>query len=159
MWENLIRSRVPAVFASAPAPASSTTMTLPLPEVESLADCVSFNHAVRPFLSQVAALPERLQPAIAAKDVKALKDIYLSTNPLATALAFTIFLSVLFIVFSEINRNYSQVDRFWSILPSVFNVHFAVWARLSGLRTLNLDTIAAISVIWSVCFIFSTNLN
>ncbi|KAL4819273.1 hypothetical protein BDW67DRAFT_182222 [Aspergillus spinulosporus] len=129
-------------------------MTLPLPEVESLADCVSFNHAVRPFLSQVVALPERLQPAIAAKDVNALKDIYLSTNPLATALAFTIFLSVLFIIFSEINRNYSQVDRFWSILPSVFNVHFAVWARLSGLRTLNLDTIAAISVIWSVRLTF-----
>ncbi|KAL4906628.1 hypothetical protein BDW74DRAFT_150843 [Aspergillus multicolor] len=130
-------------------------MTLPLPEVKSLADCVSFNHAVRPFLSQVVALPERLQPAIAAKDVNALKDIYLSTNPFASALAFTLFSSVLFIIFSEINRNYSQVDRFWSILPSVFNVHFAIWARLSGLRTLNLDTIAAISLIWTVRLTFN----
>jgi steroid 5-alpha reductase family enzyme len=57
---------------------------------------------------------------------------------------------VLFIITSEINRNYSQVDRFWSILPSVFNVHFALWARLTGLRTLTLDTIAALSVLWTV---------
>ncbi|KAL4781497.1 hypothetical protein BJX76DRAFT_359864 [Aspergillus varians] len=130
-------------------------MTLPLPEVNSLADCVSFNHAVRPFLLQLAALPEQLQPALATKDVNALKDFYLSTNPLATAVAFTLFTSVLFIVFSELNRNYSQVDRFWSILPSVFNVHFAIWARLSGLRTLTLDTIAAISVIWTIRLTFN----
>ncbi|KAJ0416770.1 hypothetical protein BJY00DRAFT_303855 [Aspergillus carlsbadensis] len=125
-------------------------MTLPLPEVKSLADCVSFNHAVRPFLSQVAALPEQLHPAVVAKDVNALKEIYISTNPLASAIAFTLAISVLFIVTSEINRNYSQVDRFWSILPSVFNAHFALWARLTGLRTLTLDTIAAISVLWTV---------
>ncbi|KAL2816783.1 hypothetical protein BDW59DRAFT_175699 [Aspergillus cavernicola] len=130
-------------------------MALPLPEVKSLADCVSFDNVVRPLLSQVMALPEQLRPALAAKDVNTLKDIYLSTNPLATAIAFTLFTSVLFILFSEINRNYSQVDRFWSILPSVFNVHFAVWARLSGLRTLNLDTIAAISVIWTIRLTFN----
>ncbi|KAL3474170.1 hypothetical protein BJX99DRAFT_248392 [Aspergillus californicus] len=130
-------------------------MALPLPEVKSLADCVSFNHAVRPFLSQIIALPERLHPALAAKDANALQDIYLSTNPLATAVAFTLFTSVLFILAAEINRNYSQVDRFWSILPSVFNVHFAVWARLSGLRTSSLDTIAVISLVWTARLTFN----
>ncbi|KAL4881128.1 hypothetical protein BJY04DRAFT_218644 [Aspergillus karnatakaensis] len=126
------------------------TTPLPLPEIKSLADLVSFNHAVRPFLSQVAALPEQLHLAVVAKDVNALKGIYLSTNPLATATAFTLAISILFIIFSEINRNYSQVDRFWSILPSVFNVHFAVWARLSDLPTQTLDSVALISVLWSV---------
>ncbi|KAL2810406.1 hypothetical protein BJX63DRAFT_434320 [Aspergillus granulosus] len=125
-------------------------MALPLPEIKSLADCVSFDHAVRPFLSQVATLPQQLHPAVVAKDVNALKEIYISTNPFASATAFTLAISVLFIISSEINRNYSQVDRFWSILPTVFNVHFALWARLSGLRTLTLDTIAAISVLWTV---------
>jgi steroid 5-alpha reductase family enzyme len=116
---------------------------------------------VRPFLSQVATLPEQLHPAVVAKDVSALKEIYISTNPLATAVAFTLAISVLFIITSEINRNYSQVDRFWSILPSVFNVHFALWARLTGLRTLTLDTIAAISILWTVrhSFFFSLYLN
>ncbi|KAL4921011.1 hypothetical protein BDW62DRAFT_198459 [Aspergillus aurantiobrunneus] len=130
-------------------------MTLSLPEVKSLADCVSFSHAIQPFLSQVVALPVQLRPVLAAKDVNALKDIYLSTNPLATAIAFTLAASVIFIVISEINHNYSQVDRMWSILPSVFNVHFAIWARLSGLRTLNLDTIAAISLIWTIRLTFN----
>ncbi|CEL02811.1 Putative DUF1295 domain protein (AFU_orthologue; AFUA_2G02670) [Aspergillus calidoustus] len=143
MWDYFARNQAPSV----PVP---PTMTLPLPEVKSLADCVSFNHAVRPFLSQVAALPEQLHPAVVAKDVNALKEIYISTNPLASAAAFTLAISVLFIITSEINRNYSQVDRFWSILPSVFNVHFALWARLTGLRTLTLDTIAALSVLWTV---------
>ncbi|KAL4952582.1 hypothetical protein BDW69DRAFT_195532 [Aspergillus filifer] len=130
-------------------------MGLPLPDVKSLADVVSFDNAVRPVLAQVVALPERLQPAVAAKDVDALKDIYLSTNPLATAIAFTLFTSILFIIAGEINRNYSQVDRFWSILPSVFNVHFAVWARLSGIRAHAVDTIAAISLIWSIRLTFN----
>ncbi|KAL2868655.1 DUF1295 domain protein [Aspergillus lucknowensis] len=125
-------------------------MALPLPEVKSLADCVSFSHAVRPVLSQITALPEQVQPAIAAKDVNALKEIYTSTNPLATAVAFTSVISILCIIASEINHNYSQVDRVWSLLPSVFNVHFALWARLSGLRTQTLDTIATISVLWTV---------
>ena len=125
-------------------------MALPLPDVKSVADCASFGHTVLPFLSQITALPERLQLAAAAKDVDILKDIYLSTNPFITALGFSLFLSVLFLIASEFNRNYSQVDRFWSILPSVYNVHFAVWARLSGLRTQSLDTIAVITLIWSV---------
>ncbi|KAL5343354.1 hypothetical protein BJX70DRAFT_393922 [Aspergillus crustosus] len=129
--------------------------SLPLPEIKSLADVVSFNHAVRPFLSQVAALPELLKPAVVAKDVTALTDIYLSTNPLTTAVAFTLFLSVIFIITGEINRNYSQVDRLWPILPSLFNVHFAVWARLSGLRNLNLDTIAGVSLIWTVRLVYN----
>ncbi|PYH95546.1 DUF1295-domain-containing protein [Aspergillus ellipticus CBS 707.79] len=130
-------------------------MALPLPDVKSVADCASFNHTVLPFLSQLTALPERLQIAAAAKDVDILKDIYLFTNPLITALATSLFLSALFLIFSEINRNYSQVDRFWSLLPSVYNVHFAVWARLSGLRTQSLDTIAVISLLWSARLTFN----
>ncbi|KKK15772.1 hypothetical protein P175DRAFT_0506651 [Aspergillus ochraceoroseus IBT 24754] len=129
--------------------------SLPLPEVQSLADCVSFNHAVLPFLPQILSLPEQLQPVVAAKDVDALKEIYLSTNPLASAIAFTGVLAAGFIVLSELTRNYSQVDRLWSILPALYNVHFAVWARLSGLRTLSLDTIAAISILWSIRLTFN----
>ncbi|PWY73844.1 DUF1295-domain-containing protein [Aspergillus sclerotioniger CBS 115572] len=130
-------------------------MALPLPDVKSVADCASFGHTVLPFLSQITALPERLQLAAAAKDVDILKDIYLSTNPFITALGFSLFLSIILLIASEINRNYSQVDRFWSILPSVYNVHFAVWARLSGLRTQSLDIIAAIILIWSVRLTFN----
>ncbi|KAE8350797.1 hypothetical protein BDV28DRAFT_138424 [Aspergillus coremiiformis] len=130
-------------------------MVLPLPEVQSAVDCASFDHTVLPFLSQLTSLPEKLQVAAAATDIVGLKEIYLSTNPFITALGVSLALSVFFLIFSEINRNYSQVDRFWSLLPAIYNVHFAAWARLSGLRTQHLDTIAVITILWSVRLTFN----
>lgn len=125
-------------------------MALPLPAIESVKDCASFSHTVLPFLSQLTALPERLQLAATAKDPVILKDIYLSTNPFVSALGFSLLISVFFLVFSEITRNHSQVDRCWPFLPGLYNVHFAVWARMSGLRTQSLDTIAILSLLWAV---------
>lgn len=122
---------------------------LPLPKVESLADCTSFHLTLLPYLTQLQWLPASLREA--GRDLESLKAIYLATNPLVSALAFGTVLAHLFFIAAEINRNYSQVDRFWSILPAVYNVHFAIWARLSGIRTETLDTIAVISVLWSVC--------
>lgn len=125
-------------------------MALPLPSIESVKDCASFSHTVLPFFSQLAALPERLQLAATAKDAVILRDIYLSTNPFISALGLTLVLATYFLILSEITRNFSQVDRFWPFLPALFNVHFAVWARLSNLRTQTLDTIAVLSILWSV---------
>ncbi|KAF9886073.1 hypothetical protein FE257_012008 [Aspergillus nanangensis] len=130
-------------------------MALPLPDIQSIWNCTSFNHTVLPFLPQLTTLPERLQVVAVAKDVQGLKEIYLSTNPFVSALGLCLALSVFFLVFAEINRNWSQVDRFWSILPAVYNVHFAAWARMSGLRTQTLDTIAAITVLWSIRLTFN----
>ncbi|KAJ5805495.1 uncharacterized protein N7503_003097 [Penicillium pulvis] len=120
---------------------------LPLPKVESLADCASFHLTVLPYLTQLQWLPASLREA--GRDLESLKAIYLATNPLVSALALGTVLAHVFFIAAEINRNYSQVDRFWSILPAVYNVHFAIWARLSGIRTETLDTIAVISVLWS----------
>lgn len=126
--------------------------SLPLPRVESLVDLTSFELTVLPYLSQLQWLPDSLREA--GTDVYSLRALYLATNPLISALAFGGVLAGLFFIAAEINRNYSQVDRFWSILPALYNVHFALWARLSGIQTHTLDTIAAISVLWSVSWIF-----
>jgi hypothetical protein len=122
--------------------------SLPLPRVESLADATSFHLTVLPYLSQLRWLPDSLREA--GLDVYSLRAVYLATNPFIFALAFGSVLAILFFIAAEINRNYSQVDRFWSLLPAVYNVHFALWARLSGIQTHTLDTIAVVSVIWSV---------
>lgn len=123
-------------------------LNLPLPRVESLAECASFQQTVRPYLTQLEWLPASLREA--GRDPARLKEVYLATNPFVSALAFCSVLAFLFFLAAEINRNFSQVDRFWSILPALYNVHFAVWARLAGIRTQTLDTIAVISVLWSV---------
>lgn len=131
--------------------------SLPLPRLGSLADYTSFQLTVRPYLSQLPWLPDSLYEA--GRDVYSLQAVYLATNPMVSALAFSGVLAAIFFLAAEINRNYSQVDRFWSILPTLYNVHFAVWARLSGIQTHTLDTIAAISVIWSVRYSSSMTVN
>lgn len=123
-------------------------LNLPLPRVESLAECTSFQLTVRPYLAQLEWLPASLREA--GSDLASLKAVYLATNPFVSALALCLALAGIFFLAAEINRNFSQVDRFWSILPALYNVHFAVWARLAGIRTQTLDTIAVISVLWSV---------
>lgn len=75
---------------------------------------------------------------------------YLSTNPVISALAFSIATFPIFFIVSEINKNYSQVDRVWSILPTVFNAHYAIWARLNGLPTQRVDNVLAFGVVWSL---------
>ncbi|KAJ5693095.1 hypothetical protein N7462_002518 [Penicillium macrosclerotiorum] len=127
--------------------------SLPLPRVESLADCTSFKLTVLPYLQQLQWLPASLREA--GQDLTSLKEIYLAVNPFVSALALCSVLAGLFFLASELNRNFSQVDRFWSILPAVYNVHFATWARLSGIRTQSLDTIAVISIIWSARLTFN----
>lgn len=123
-------------------------MALPLPDIQSVADCASFSHSVLPFLAQLQSLPTTVSES--SKDLASLKEIYLSTNPLVTAVAFCLFLAGLAFTFSELVGNHSQVDRLWSILPTVYNAHFAIWARMVGIKSESLDTILLISAIWSV---------
>ena len=119
-----------------------------LPDVRTVSDCTSFSRVVIPFLPSVASLPAQLLEA--GKDVEKIKTVYVSTNPLVTAAAFALVLSVVFLIASEVTRNNSQVDRSWSIIPVVYNGHYAIWARMAGLPTKRLDSIAILSVFWGV---------
>lgn len=119
-----------------------------LPIVKSLVDCADWSVTVDPFISQLTALPQRVWDTGFAVD--GLVGLYASTNPLITAFAFSLAISPLFLVAAEINKNYSQVDRFWSLLPTFYNAHYAVWARVNGLPTQRLDNILAFSIVWSI---------
>lgn len=119
-----------------------------LPTLQSVADCADFTQAALPFLHQLSSLPTRVVEA--GLNVDTLREVYLSTNPLVIAFGFSLFLVLAFVLISEINRNYSQVDRLWSILPSIYNGHFALWCRLKGLATTEINTIFIITLIWSV---------
>ncbi|KAF1919232.1 hypothetical protein BDU57DRAFT_469069 [Ampelomyces quisqualis] len=134
-------------------PDPRTFIDAALPLVKSLPDCADFSKTVEPFLPQLYDLPYRVAAHIT--DPQGLQEIYLATNPLITSLAIALFLTPLVLVVSEINKNYSQVDRLWSILPAAYNVHYAVWARLNGLPTLRLDHLMAVSVLWSIRLTFN----
>lgn len=119
-----------------------------LPVVKTLKDCADFQKTVLPYLPQLYDLPQQLLQSY--DNPTELRNIYLATNPLITALSFSLFLAPVFLLISEINRNYSQVDRMWSILPTIYNAHYVVYAHLSGLPTTRLDNLIAFSCVWSV---------
>jgi hypothetical protein len=126
--------------------ANPTNMALPV--TESVVDCADLSQTVLPYISQLYELPRQLLQSY--NDPAALSNIYLSTNPLVTAFAFSLFISPIFLLVSELNRNYSQVDRLWSILPTIYNAHYVAYAHLAGLPTQRLHNLLAVSTIWSV---------
>jgi hypothetical protein len=125
-------------------------MALPLPPILSFREAAQFGRTFAPYVlsEQLLQLPGRLVQA--GTDLNALQELYTGTNPLVTAIAFALAISPIYVVLTEITGNYSQVDRSWSILPTIYNVHYYLWAHLTGLPTDKLQTIALISVAWSV---------
>jgi len=119
-----------------------------LPVIKTVTDCSDFQKTVLPYLPQLYDLPQQLLQSY--NNPTELRNIYLATNPLISALSFSLFLAPVFLIISEINRNYSQVDRMWSILPTIYNAHYVVYAHLSGLPTTRLDNLIAFSCVWSV---------
>ncbi|ORY12499.1 hypothetical protein BCR34DRAFT_482456 [Clohesyomyces aquaticus] len=128
-------------------------MHMALPVVKTLPECADFYKTVAPFLPQLYALPQNVYERI--NSVDALSELYTSTNPLIGALAFMLFLAGVVFIVAEVNKNYSQVDRLWSIVPAVLNAHYALWAHLNGLPTQKMDHIMAVSIIWGARLTFN----
>ncbi|RFU78937.1 hypothetical protein TARUN_3291 [Trichoderma arundinaceum] len=119
-----------------------------LPQVKSLQDCVDYSKVVEPFIPQLYELPHHIWENIDSLD--GLRQLYVTTNPLISGFAASLAVGLLTLVVSEVNRNYSQVDRLWSILPNLYVVHIAIWARVAGLPHSRVDLIAAYTTIWSI---------
>ena len=127
---------------------SSVQDNMALPLIRSIADCTDYTKTILPYTSQLYDLPQQIFDNI--NNLQALKVLYVSTNPLIFAFAFSLFLFPIFLVVSEINRNYSQVDRCWSILPTIYNAHYTIYAHGTGLSTQRLDVLLLLSTSWSV---------
>jgi steroid 5-alpha reductase family enzyme len=125
-----------------------------IPSLNSLIECSNFQKTVVPYIPQLYTLPGQLFESW--NNPAELQSIYLATNPLITAFAFSLFLAPVFLLISEVNKNYSQVDRIWSILPTIYNAHYVIFAHMSGLPTQRLDNLIAFSTVWSVYYIYDT---
>lgn len=129
---------------------------LSLPIITDLTDCADFSKTVLPYLTQLYGFyTSEGAKFIDVTDVDAWKQLYVSTNPVVTALVFSVATWPIFLILSEVNKNYSQVDRVWSILPTIFNAHYAIWARLNGMPTQRVDNVLAFSVLWSLRLTFN----
>lgn len=129
------------------------TFAVALPAVKTLPECADFSKTVTPFLPQLYDLPQRIFENI--NSLEALQHVYMTTNPLMTTLGAALFLTPIVLIVSEVNKNYSQVDRLWSILPLVYNCHYALWAHLTGLPTQRLDHVMAVTILWGVRLTFN----
>ena len=67
---------------------SPVNMALPL--VKSVHECADFDITVLPFVKQLYDFPQRL---LGATSQEALKQFYLTTNPVVTAIAFSLFIA------------------------------------------------------------------
>ncbi len=121
-----------------------------LPSLKSLQDCAEYSKVVEPYLPQLYELPWQAYYTATNSDASLL-DLYKNTNPLLSGFSFSIFLAAVFLTVSEANRNYSQVDRVWSLLPTLYNAHFAIWSHLNKLPSQRVDLVLLWSVLWSVC--------
>ncbi|KAL2168188.1 hypothetical protein VTG60DRAFT_305 [Thermothelomyces hinnuleus] len=119
-----------------------------LPVVHTLEECADFSRAVKPFIPQLYDLPAKLLDVFAGRET--LLQLYTETNPVISGFAISVLLGAVFLVVAEINRNYSQVDRCWSLLPTLYIAHFDAWARLTGLPSRRIDAALLFSTIWSI---------
>ncbi|KAI5804497.1 hypothetical protein EDC01DRAFT_423527 [Geopyxis carbonaria] len=116
-----------------------------LPIIKSLEEATSLETVLYPFLHQFSY--SHVEPLIYGKVSPT--EWYLSTNPFITAALFCGVISVLCFIAQEITRNSSQVDRLWSILPTVYIAHYTVFAHMKGLETTRLDTMVTFFILWS----------
>jgi hypothetical protein len=119
-----------------------------LPVVKSLADCADYYKTVFAFEPQLRGLVNQLIQSW--NKPSELVAIYEDTNPFVSGVAISLVLAIVFLIVSEVNRNYSQVDRCWSLLPTFYNAHFYVWSITNGLPSQRLGLLLTVSLIWSV---------
>ena len=122
-----------------------------LPTLKSLEECAEYAKVVEPLLPQLYELPRTLQTALTSGDASLL-ELYKETNPLVSGFSFSVLLGAFVLVLSELNRNWSQIDRLWSLLPTLYNAHFSAWAHLNGLPSQRVDIVLLWSTFWSVSY-------
>lgn len=119
-----------------------------LPTLVKFEDCASWAKTVEPYIPQLYELPSKLVDVVQGR--QGLIDLYTHTNPLISGFAFSVVLGAVVLVVAEFNKNYSQIDRCWSLLPTFYIAHFDLWARLAGVPSERIDAILAFGVAWSV---------
>lgn len=148
---------VDSTMAGKMAPNIVGKMVNALPILKSFEDCADFSKTVTPYIPQLSVLPSLLLGAYSSSGstIESLKGIYIATNPFISTAALAIALTPIVWAVSEINKNYSQVDRLWSILPTLYISNYVLYAHMVGLDTERLDMAAVAFIIWSIRLTFN----
>ncbi|TEA15513.1 Uncharacterized protein C8034_v011267 [Colletotrichum sidae] len=121
-----------------------------LPAISSLEECSEWSKVVEPFIPQLLELPRKI-----AASPLSLPQIYLETNPLISGFAFSVVIAVITLGVSEYHRNYSQIDRLWSMLPNWYVLHMGAWSYLNGEPSNKVLLAGAATTLWSIRLTFN----
>ncbi|KDN60580.1 hypothetical protein CSUB01_02079 [Colletotrichum sublineola] len=121
-----------------------------LPSVSSLEECSEWAKVAEPYIPQLLDLPRKI-----AASPHSLPQIYFETNPLVSGFAFSLLIAVITLGLSEYHRNYSQIDRLWSLLPNWYALHTAAWAYLNGEPSQRVALAGVATTIWSARLTFN----
>ncbi|EMD00691.1 hypothetical protein BAUCODRAFT_61027 [Baudoinia panamericana UAMH 10762] len=124
-----------------------------MPLIRTFRDCATYSKTFAPYLPQLTAFPRDILASI--PNLGALQQVYTSTNPIISGLAFSIALFPVFFGMSEVTGNYSQVDRVWGVLPTLYHIHYALWARLAGVPTQKVNAVLLFSLCWTTRLTFN----
>ncbi|KAI9197087.1 uncharacterized protein BJ171DRAFT_446664 [Polychytrium aggregatum] len=82
---------------------------------------------------------------------------YIRTDAILTAWALVAVFTLVTWTISTITRNYSQVDRIWSITPFIYAIHFAVHAAVHNGVVIELRTfvMALLTTLWGLRLTFN----
>jgi hypothetical protein len=119
-----------------------------VPVIRNISDTASFAITVKPYLEQLPDLASQVVAVLRTKSSTELVSLYTATNPILSATAFSLIVGAIAFVSAEVNRNYSQIDRLWSILPVVYIGHYNLWARQAGISSTRLDLLLLCASIW-----------
>ncbi|KAF0527769.1 DUF1295-domain-containing protein [Gigaspora margarita] len=78
------------------------------------------------------------------------RNFYACSDPLFTAVIASLFIILLVWLLSVITRNYSQVDRLWTILPVIYTWHFVLYDCFKDLSRCNLRFLNARGIIMGI---------
>lgn len=123
-------------------------MALPgVPAIKALADTANFAITAEPYLAQLYTLPRDVLTALTSSP-DAVKNLFIDTNPLVSALFFSLVVGAITLVVAQVNHNFSQIDRLWSILPVVYLLHYDLYARATGIPSARNDLALLWSTVW-----------
>lgn len=130
-------------------------MSLPgIPAIAALRDASDWSLVWKPYEHQLLAFAPKFLEALTTSTA-AVRNLYADTNPLVTGVALYTFLGFFFLITAQVNKNYSQVDRAWSVLPVLNIAHLNLWARTNGVATGRLNLALIYATIWGARLTFN----
>lgn len=126
-------------------------------EYESASISHTLAHAIKDILPSASKLGRILHANENWSQAQyALWIYYTETDPVTSALVMAAIVAMAVWIIAIVNKNYSQMDRLWSVLPFAYSVHYSIHSYiLNGSLSPRLMLMTSLQALWSVRLTFN----